>query len=178
MNYEEIEHYTISKDNRVNIDPEDSRAWAEECYRVIEEELRKLHLLSLLEGQLHSDNYHKVKSQFRQMGLHYGFISPYARLHKGSLDLTFTRRYLKDKDRGEGDDHHYYPIHKVRGGFNRPAFKKYASHEDELDLALMTEGHFRRLRKQASEMKSIMRQIKRQETRKLPRSGDKEVNEE
>lgn len=177
MDYEDIAHYTESLENRANIDPENARQWIEECYAAIEEELTKIHLLSFLEAQLHCDNYHKVKEQFLKMGLDYGFISPNVRQHLGTNDLTFKRRYLKEKG-SPGDRHYYYPIQKVRGNFNRQAFKKYSSHDEELDLAMMTEGHFKRLRKQSNEMKAVMRQIKRQETRKLPRSGDKEVNEE
>lgn len=176
MNYEDIAHYTESKENRTNIDAETARQWIEESFVRIEEELRKIHLLTFLEAQLHCDNYHKVKDQFLRMSLDYGFISPFVRQHLGTNDLTFKRRYLKERGTGEG--HNYYPIQKVRGNFNRQAFKRYSSHDEELDLAVMTEEHFKRLRKQSGEMKAILRQIKRQETRKLPRTGDKEVNEE
>ncbi len=174
MDYREIEHYTEHEKNREHIDDETIRQWAEGAYIEAEEALRKIDLLCLLEGQVHADNYHRAKNQFRQMGLHYGFISPHVRKHKGSNDYSFSVRKLK-KEKGTGYD--FSNIPRSRGSYAKQTFKKHSSHEDELELAVITEGHFKRLRKAGREMKDILRQLKRQPTRKMTRGQGREDDE-
>ena len=171
MNYTEIEHYTEHEQNRKHIDDEIVRQWAEEAYIEAEEALRKIDLLCLLEGQVHADNYHRAKNQFRQMGLHYGFISPHVRKHKGSNDFIFSERKLKEE---KGTGFGFGNIPRSRGSYTQQIFKKYSSHDDELELAVLTERHFKRLRKVGYEIKDILRQLKRQLTRKMTRKQVRE----
>lgn len=155
--------YIADQDSRSHIDARFVRNEQEECFVAMEQLCEKLHHLFFLEAQLHSEEFHRAKGNFRRDGQDYGFLSSFVRQHKGSNELLFRRMQIQPRQEGQQKTEFIrYPIPRTtrRGSYSKGAFQKYSSHKDELTLTLLTEEHFDRLRQMGSVIKSVLRQLK------------------
>lgn len=168
LDHNQIQEALKEEENRKYFDDKDVRVMMEKRFLEMEQLIDELYDLCCLEAKKHCDGFHNAKSDFRRLGQDFGFISAFVRQHKGSNEFTFKRRYLGEKKEGETRGPVYrHPIKKIGGKYTRSALSPWSSHQDELNLALMTEEHFQRLREMGSFLKAQKRAFKRVESRKM-----------
>lgn len=110
--------------------------------------------LTYLEAKLHCDAFHEGKKGFADLKLTYGYITSWVRRESGTNAFRFAYR----RPTGKG----YIIKEGIRmpaKGYTRLSFRQ-AAHPQELELALMTEESYARLRRQSKAIKSKLRTIR------------------
>ncbi|RLT87700.1 MULTISPECIES: conjugative transfer protein MobI(A/C) [unclassified Ketobacter] len=116
--------------------------------------LESVHSLAYLEGKIHCDNYHEGKRSFKDLGESYGYLNTFVRQEQGSN--TFRFGYRRPTGQGSIIRENIRP---AKEGYTENNFKR-AAHDYEKELAMMTEEHYRRLRKGSRIVRKAMRLLK------------------
>lgn len=139
---------------RSHLTPQAVKKKTHEVLNEAEKLLQLAYQLSYLEAKLHCDAYHEGKRGFSDLGVSYGYITTFVRKESG----TNTMRFAYRRPNGTGAvirENIRMPIN----GYTRRSFKR-AAHEFELELALMTEESYSRLRRQGKVIKSKLRTLR------------------
>ncbi|MEE2732958.1 MAG: conjugative transfer protein MobI(A/C) [Pseudomonadota bacterium] len=123
--------------------------------RRLDELLKRAYLLTYLEAKRYCDAYLEGKSSLGDFGESYGYLHSRVELNKGTIDAYFQERRPNEYGKMMNSR-----IKKGAKGYAERALIRYASGEYEAELAIMTEEHYQRLRKQAETIKVMQRKIR------------------
>ncbi|MBA55353.1 MAG: hypothetical protein CMK89_12935 [Pseudomonadales bacterium] len=121
----------------------------------IDEQLKRAYMLSYLEAKCYCDEYLEGKNSLGDLGESYGYLHSRVELNKGTIDAYFQERRPSDYGKMKGSR-----IKKGAEGYTEKTLRKYASGEYEAEMAIMTEEHYQRIRKQAETIKLLQRKIR------------------
>lgn len=139
---------------RSHITPQAVRKKTAEVLKEAEKLLQLAYQLSYLEAKLHCDAYHEGKRGFSSLGESYGYLTTFVRQESGTNSMRFAYR----RPNGTGAIIREN-IRMPTNGYTSRSFKR-AAHSFELDLALMTEESYARLRRQGKVIKSKLRTLR------------------
>lgn len=140
---------------RAQIDPSAVRQATIETLNAAIALLELAYLQTYLEGKLHCDNFHEGKRSFKDLGESYGYMNSFVRQDGGTNCFRFAYR----RPTGNG----YVIRENIRmgkNGYTPNAFKR-AGHDYELELCLMTEEHYSRLRDGGKLIRAVIANLKK-----------------
>lgn len=150
-----IDLATGSHEDRLHINQNEIYEQCQTLHIEVLEKLEKLYDLTLLDGALESDEFHRAKNEFSKLGQNYGYIHSFVdRIEKSNV---FRFQYRRPTPSGK-IIYRGLVMSKTKGGYTHTAFKT-AGHELEKDLCVMTEKYFLILRKQSKEIRSVLRRL-------------------
>lgn len=124
------------------------------------EKLETLFDLTLLEGAIVCDDFHKTKQTFAQLGEEYGYITSF--VERTGKSNAFRFQYRRPAPSGSIIRKNI-KLHKSKGGYVASSFKL-AGHELEKDLCLMTEDYYFPLRNQSKTLRELIRKLRKLES--------------
>ncbi len=116
--------------------------------------LQLLYAQIYLEGKLRCDDYHEGKNSFDDLGETYGYINAYVRQEGGTNTFRFCYRRPLPSGTIFREN-----LRMNKCGYTRRSFRR-AAHEYEVELAMMTEEHFCRLRNYGKTIKKALRSLR------------------
>lgn len=143
-------------DDRDHLDIDIIKQHCTSIYLGIRENLEVLFDLTLLHGALIADDFHKTKRCFSKVGENYGYM--HAFIERANKSNAFRFQYRRPTPSGELIRKNL-SMNKSKGGYTRAAFK-YAGHDLEQDLCVMTEKDFLVLRTQSKAIRTVLRKLK------------------
>lgn len=142
-------------DQRKGIEPRQILVISQKELKRIDELLARAYALSYLEAKLHCDAYLEGKGSLKDMGETYGYLHSRVEMNNGSIDAYFQE--IRPNNFGSMNRER---VRKGKDGYSEIKLKRYAAHDTEAEMALMTEEHYERIRRQASAIKEMRKRIR------------------
>ncbi len=147
---------TGTHEDRGHLDKDVIREQKAALYKKIREDLETVFDLTLLEGALTCDDFHKTKKTFASCGEEYGYIHTY--IERTVKSNAFRFQYRRPTSSGNVIRKNL-TMNRVTGGYTPSAFKS-AGHDLEKSLCMLTEKYFLTLRKESKTIRSVLRKLK------------------
>jgi len=146
-------------DNRAHLDRDDIKSSIKAMLNSTIEKLELIFDLTLLEGSIVCDDFHKTKQTFAQCGEEYGYITSF--VERTGKSNAFRFQYRRPTPSGS-IIRKSIRLHKSKGGYVASSFKL-AGHELEKDLCIMTEDYYFPLRTQSKTLREVIRKLRKLE---------------
>lgn len=147
---------TGTHEDRGHLDKDDIREQKAALYKKIREDLETVFDLTLLEGSLTCDDFHKTKKTFASCGEKYGYIHSFT--ERADKSNAFRFQYRRPTLSGNVIRKNL-TMNRAAGGYTPSAFKS-AGHDLEKSLCMLTEKYFLTLRKESKTIRSVLRKLK------------------
>lgn len=147
---------TGSHVDRYHLDKDVIREHKAALYQNIREQLEAIFDLTLLEGALTCDDFHKTKKTFADFGEEYGYIHSYT--ERADKTNVFRFQYRRPTPSGKVI-RKGISMNRISGGYTPSAFKR-AGHDLEKDLCILTEKYYLKMRNESKTIRSVLRKLK------------------
>jgi len=146
---------TGSYKDRDHLDIDVIREQKTAIYKNAQGILEMIYDLTLLEGALICDDFHKTKKTFSDLGEEYGYIHSFTeRIDKSNV---FRFQYRRPTPSGK-IVRKSIKINRTIGGYSPSAFNR-AGHELEKELCILIEKDYLALRKESKAIRSALRKL-------------------